>query len=59
MNSYHNKYGFERHCWAEIDLDALRDNFAYVRQVAGGPVCVPLKAAAYGHRAAGGARALH
>ena len=59
MNSYHNKYGFERHCWAEIDLDALRDNFAYVRQVAGGPVCAVVKADAYGHGAVAVARALH
>lgn len=59
MNSYHNKYGFERHCWAEIDLDALRDNFAYVHQVAGGPVCAVVKADAYGHGAVAVARALH
>lgn len=59
MNSYHNKYGFERHCWAEIDLDALRDNFAYVRQMAGGPVCAVVKADAYGHGAAAVARTLH
>ena len=39
MQSYRNKYGFERHCWAEIDLDALRDNFAYVHRTAGRPVC--------------------
>src|SRR5699024_9606954 len=47
------------HCWAEIDLDALRDNFAYVRQVAGGPVCAVVKADAYGHGAVAVARALH
>ena len=27
---------FEKHCWAEIDLDALRHNFAYIRQAVGG-----------------------
>ena len=40
---------FEKHCWAEIDLDALRHNFAYIRQAVGGPVCAVVKADAYGH----------
>jgi len=22
----------ERHCWAEIDLDALRHNFSFIKQ---------------------------
>ena len=39
---------FEKHCWAEIDLDALRHNFAYIRQAVGGPVCAVVKADAYG-----------
>ena len=39
----------ERHCWAEIDLDALRHNFAYVQKAVGGPVCAVVKADAYGH----------
>ena len=59
MQSYRNKYGFERHCWAEIDLDALRDNFAYVHRTAGRPVCAVVKADAYGHGAVAVARALH
>ena len=41
---------FERHCWAEIDLDALRGNFAQVQaRAAGRPVCAVIKADAYGH----------
>ncbi len=40
---------FGKHCWAEIDLDALRHNFAYIRQAVGGPVCAVVKADAYGH----------
>ena len=59
MQSYRNKYGFERHCWAEIDLDALRDNFAYVHRTAGRPVCAVVKADAYGHGAVAVARALY
>ena len=39
----------ERHCWAEIDLDALCHNFAYVQKTVGGPVCAVVKADAYGH----------
>ncbi len=40
---------FEKHCWAEIDLDAIRHNFAYIQQAVGGPVCAVVKADAYGH----------
>ena len=40
---------FEKHCWAEIDLDALRHNFSYIQSVVGGPVCAVVKADAYGH----------
>ena len=58
MQNYRNTYGFERHCWAEVDLDALRDNFTYVRRTVGGPVCAVVKADAYGHGAAAVARAL-
>ena len=49
----------ERHCWAEIDLDALRHNFAYVQKTVGGPVCAVVKADAYGHGAVAVARALY
>ena len=34
----------EKHCWAEIDLDALRHNFAFIRRTVGGPVCAVVKA---------------
>lgn len=40
---------FEKHCWAEIDLDALRHNLAYIKKTVGGPVCAVVKADAYGH----------
>ncbi|MDD4850399.1 MAG: alanine racemase [Gemmiger sp.] len=40
---------FERHCWAEIDLDALRHNFATIQKTVGGPICGVVKADAYGH----------
>ena len=48
----------EKHCWAEIDLDALRDNFSFIRQTVGGPVCAVVKADAYGHGDAVVARVL-
>ena len=54
-----DSYGVEHHCWAEIDLDALRHNFCWVRQQVGGPVCAVLKADAYGHGDVAVARALH
>ncbi|MGN0976135.1 MAG: alanine racemase [Gemmiger sp.] len=41
----------EKHCWAEIDLDALCSNFALIRSTVGGPVCAVVKADAYGHGA--------
>lgn len=44
-----NDSTLEKHCWAEIDLDALRHNFAYIRRTVGGPVCAVVKADAYGH----------
>lgn len=48
----------EKHCWAEIDLDALRHNFAVIRQRVGGAVCAVVKADAYGHGDAVVARVL-
>ena len=36
---------FEKHVWAEIDLDALRANFRTVKQRAGSlPLCAVVKA---------------
>ena len=50
---------FEHHVWAEIDLDALRQNFRAVRQRAGEmPLCAVVKADSYGHGAVQCARAL-
>ena len=43
---------FEKHCWAEIDLDALRRNYERICQNAKDvPVCAVIKADAYGHGA--------
>ena len=49
---------FEKHCWAEIDLDALRHNLAYIKNAVGGPICAVVKADAYGHGDVVTARAL-
>lgn len=50
---------FERHTWAEIDLDALRANFRAVQAEAGDlPLCAVVKADAYGHGAVMCARTL-
>ncbi|OUP23667.1 alanine racemase [Gemmiger sp. An194] len=41
---------FEKHCWAEVDLDALAHNFRLLQQHAGfAAVCAVVKAGAYGH----------
>ena len=43
---------FEKHVWAEIDLDALRTNFRAVQKRAGDlPLCAVVKADSYGHGA--------
>ena len=43
---------FEKHVWAEIDLDALRHNFRAVKARAGAlPLCAVVKADSYGHGA--------
>ena len=43
---------FEKHVWAEIDLDALRSNFRAVKARADGlPLCAVVKADSYGHGA--------
>ena len=43
---------FEKHVWAEIDLDALRHNFRAVKVRAGDlPLCAVVKADSYGHGA--------
>ena len=43
---------FEKHVWAEIDLEALRENFRAVRKRAGAmPLCAVVKADSYGHGA--------
>lgn len=44
-----NDFALEKHCWAEIDLTALRENFDYICRTVGGPVCAVVKADAYGH----------
>ena len=43
---------FEKHVWAEIDLDALRHNFRAVKARAEEmPLCAVVKADSYGHGA--------
>ena len=43
---------FEKHVWAEIDLEALRYNFRAVKARAGAlPLCAVVKADSYGHGA--------
>lgn len=32
-----NTLTLEKHCWAEIDLTALRENYEYIRRTVGGP----------------------
>lgn len=50
---------FERRCWAEVDLGALRHNFELVRRAAdGAAVIAVVKADAYGHGDAAVARLL-
>lgn len=49
---------FEKHCWAEVDLDALLANFAYIQEKTQKPVCAVVKADAYGHGDAAIARTL-
>ena len=39
-----NTLTLEKHCWAEIDLTALRENYEYIRRTVGGPVCAVVKA---------------
>ncbi len=47
-----NTPSFEKHVWAEIDLDALRHNFRTVKARAGAlPLCAVVKADSYGHGA--------
>ena len=43
---------FEKHCWVEIDLGALRSIFTYIQKAGGGSICAVVKADAYGHGAA-------
>ncbi len=43
---------FEKHVWAEIDLDALRANFRAVKaRPVSLPLCAVVKADSYGHGA--------
>ena len=33
-----NTLTLEKHCWAEIDLTAMSENYEYIRRTVGGPV---------------------
>ena len=35
----------EKHCWAEIDLDALRHNYSFIKRTINGPVCAVVRIA--------------
>lgn len=48
----------EKHCWAQVDLDAIRHNFQLVKKASGGNICAVVKADAYGHGDAAVARVL-
>ena len=50
---------FEKHCWAEIDLDALLSNYDLIRRTVGGNICAVIKADAYGHGSIIVSRTLH
>ena len=49
---------WERHCWAEVDLDALTENFRTIQIRTGARICGVVKADAYGHGAPVVARTL-
>lgn len=50
---------FEKHCWAEVDLDALTHNFTRIAaHAAPAGVCAVVKAGAYGHADSAVCRAL-
>ena len=52
MSKEMQRQSFEKHVWAEIDLDALRYNFRAVKERAGSlPLCAVVKADSYGHGA--------
>ena len=42
---------FEKHCWAEISLDAIKNNFNFIKNSFNKPFYVVLKADGYGHGA--------
>ena len=44
-----SRLALEKHCWAEIDLTALRSKFEYIHRAVGGDICAVVKADAYGH----------
>lgn len=49
---------WERHCWAEVNLDALVHNYQVICKHTGARVCAVIKADAYGHGSVAVARAL-
>ena len=38
-----SRLALEKHCWAEIDLTALRSNFEYIHRAVGGDICADAK----------------
>lgn len=41
----------EKHCWAEIDLDAIKHNYNFIKNISGMPFYAVVKADGYGHGA--------
>ena len=41
----------EKHCWAEIDVDAIRSNYELIKYTLEKPFYTVVKADAYGHGA--------
>ena len=41
----------EKHCWAEIDIDAIRNNYELIKYITDKPFYTVVKANAYGHGA--------
>ena len=41
----------EKHCWAEIDVDAIKSNYKLIKYIMDKPFYTVLKADAYGHGA--------
>ena len=41
----------EKHCWREIDLDTVKNNYELIKEISDKPFYTVVKAKAYGHGA--------